>query len=74
MKYNGIAVKLQASWFVIPELKSRFLSENHKHIPLWIELDALNDAFGLLVSNQYERLHCLAVRGSGAAAVWPTLD
>lgn len=43
-------------------------------IQLWIELDSLNDAFGLVVSVQNERLLSLAVRGSGAAAVWPALD
>lgn len=53
----------------ISELKSWFLSETDTHIQLWIELDALNDVLGSVVSVQNERLHCLAVRGSGAGAV-----
>lgn len=52
-------MKSQALWFVNPQLKSWFLSEKHKQKGFWIELDTLNDAFGLLVSTQNERLHCL---------------
>lgn len=43
-------------------------------VELWIELDTLNDAFGFLSALWMKDCTVLAVRGGGAAAVWPTLD